>query len=352
MEYLDSTENTLQTIDESDIDYLNLFDYPELFYGNINNMENTDFCKYPKVIQEEMNEFEAIASREMKNYNSSPTGVRLRFNTNSKRLIFKVELKRKWDYQKLNNLNSSGFDVYTVDNEEYIHREVFSPGHGHNIFAKEIITPENGNLCIFLPNYNSIKKIFLGIEKKTQINELNYPIDNQLPIVFYGNSVTQGASASRSGNSFPNIVSRRLNRDIVNISCSSCCKGTENTADLIGLLNCYAIIIDYTQNAYDTNIFKNTHERFYKKIRQYHPDIKIILLTTANFNFWRAYDDFDVIVENTYNNALFRSENTFLINQRKLFDEKEYDYISIDKSHYTDYGMYKIAEQICDIIKE
>lgn len=352
MEYLNSTKDSLKTIDETDIVYLNLFEYPELFYGNINNIENTDFCKYPKVIQEEMKEYEPIAAREMNNYNSTPSGVRLRFNTNSKRLIFKIELKRKWDYQKLNNLNSSGFDVYNTDGKSYTHQEVFSPGHGHNIFAEEIISPKNGNFCIFLPSYNSIKKIYLGIEKNSQINELNYPENKQLPIVFYGNSVTQGAAASRSGNSFPNIISRKLNRDIINISCSSCCKGTANTADLIGLMNCHAIIIDYTQNAYDTNIFRDTHERFYKKIREYHPEIKIILLTTANFNFWRAYDDFDVIVENTYNNAIYRNENTFLINQRKLFDENEYDYIAVDKSHYTDYGMYIIAEKICEIIKQ
>ena len=159
MEYLNSTEDCLKTIDENNIQYLDLMDYPELFYGNINNIENTDFCKYPKVIQEEMKEYEPIAVREMKNYNSSPSGVRLRFNTNSKRLIFKVELKRKWDYQKLNNLNSSGFDVYNIIDSSYIHQEVFSPGHGHNIFAEEIITPENGNMTVFLPSYNTIYKI-------------------------------------------------------------------------------------------------------------------------------------------------------------------------------------------------
>jgi hypothetical protein len=321
-----------------------------LFYGNINNINNTDFCKYPTVIQEEMKNYEAITIREMANYNSCPTGVRLRFNTNSKRIIFKIELKRKWDYQKLNNLNSSGFDVYTVDDNQYSPQEVFSPGHGHNIFAKEIIVPDNGNICIFLPNYNTIYKMYLGIENDSIINELPYPDNKQVPILFYGNSVTQGASASKSGNSFANIVSRKLNRDIINLSCSSCCKGTQNTAELIGLMNCHSIVIDYTQNAYDTTIFRNTHERFYKKIREFHPDIKIIILTTANFNFWRAYDDFDRIVENTYNNAIYRNENTFLINQRKMFEENEYDLIAVDKSHYTDYGMLKIAEKICEII--
>jgi hypothetical protein len=33
-----------------------------------------------------------------------------------------------------------------------------------------------------------------------------------------------------------------------------------------------------------------------------------------------------------------------------MFEENEYDLIAVDKSHYTDYGMLKIAEKICEII--
>ena len=353
MEYLNSINDSLTTIDEENITYLDLFDNPQLIHGNLNfSSKKVDFCKYPEHIQKEMNQFGPLAIKEMENLNSAACGNRLRLSTNSKKIVIKVQLKRKWEYQKMVNWNASGFDVYALKNEKYEHVTVFAPSNGYNIFAESIKVPQNGKLCIFLPNYNTIEMMFIGIEKGTTINAFDYPENKQLPILFYGNSVTQGAAASRSGNSFPNIVSKKLNRNIINLSCSSCCRGTDSIAKIIGEINCHSIVIDYTRNAHTTEDLKRTHERFYKKIRSLHPNIKIILLTSECYNNWRAYDDFDEIVNETYQNALKRNENVELLNQRELFDEEEYDFVTIDSSHYTDYGMFKIADKICELINK
>ena len=37
MEFLGSIHDNLKSIDETSIDYVDLFDYPELIYGNVNN---------------------------------------------------------------------------------------------------------------------------------------------------------------------------------------------------------------------------------------------------------------------------------------------------------------------------
>ena len=348
MEYLKTIDDELYSINEKNIQYIDMLCFPEYFFGNITNTTNeVDFCKFPPNVQIEMKNYGNLAVREMRNLNDSSCGNRLRMYTSSKRIIFKVQLKRKYGYEKMINYGSMGFDIYELDNENYIHRTIFAQEDGKNIFAEEIKTPDNGNLCIFLPNYNCIQKMYIGIEKGSDIMPLNYPEDKQLPILFYGNSVTQGAAASRSGNSFPNLVSKFLNRDIINLSCSSCCRGNESMAKLIGTINCHAIVIDYTRNAYTLDIFKKTHEKFYKIVRRYHPKTKIILLTSENYNHWKAYEDYDKIVIETYKNAIERNENTDIIIQKELFEEKEYNFVTIDSSHYTDYGMIKIAKEIC-----
>lgn len=351
MEYLESTKNNLKSITEDNITYFNLYEYPELFYGNINISDKTNFSKYDNSIQDEMKNFQKIAYNEMKQYHDAPTGVRLRFHTDSSRIIFKIRLRRSTDFHKMNHFNSSGFDVYILNDEDYAYHSTFSPNPGHNIFAHEIKTEDGSDYCIFLPNYNSIEEIYMGIDSDSTFESLDYPESKVLPIIFYGNSVTQGASASRSANSLPNITSRRLNRDIINISCSSCCRGTHSVADLIGKLNAHAIVIDYTLDAYDENIFRRTHESFYKRIREYHPDKKIIFLTSENFNFWKVYDKYDEIVENTYYNAKRKNENVEIIRLQEIFDDDEYDYICVDKRHYTDYGMYKVADKICELLE-
>lgn len=353
MEYLDKISDSLKNYDESDIEYLNLFDYPELFYGTFNfTNKKLDLNRFPKETVDEMKNYEALAEREMNNYHDSSCGVRLRFFTDSKKIIFKIKLKRKYGLLKLVNWGSFGFDVYNIIENNYVHETVFAPDDGYNLFAEEINVPVNGQLCIFLPNYNSIEKIYMGIEKDSTVRKLDYPDEGTVPIIFYGNSVTQGAATSHSGNSFPNLVGKKLNNDIINISCSSCCRGSESIAKLIGKLNAKCIVIDYTRNAYTTEFFEQTHEKFYQTLRKYHPNTKVILLTSESFNKWKEYYEFDKIVTKTYSNAVKNKENTYLINQAELFNEDEYDIISVDNSHYTDYGMNIIAEKICEIIRE
>ena len=353
MEYLNSIDDSITSVDENNIEYIDLFQHPELVYGTLNlSGEGLDFCKYPQDVQKEMERYGELAVKEMANLNSSACGTRLRISTDSKVLVLKVKLKRKWEYQKMTNWNASGFDVYALKNDKYSHRTVFGPASGYNIFSEVINVPQNGKLCIFLPNYNTIEKMHIGIEKGSEIANFDYPEQNSLPVIFYGNSVTQGAAASRSGNTFPNVVSKKLNRDIINLSCSSCCRGTLGMADLIGEISCYAIVIDYTRNAHAPEVFIKSHERFYKRIRQYHPDVPIILLTSECFNGWSVYDKFDEIVKTTYANAIENNENTFLINQHELFSEEEYDFITIDSSHYTDYGMFKVADEICKLLNK
>ena len=352
MEYLNSVNDKLNSIDESNIKYLDLFEHPEFVFGNLNfNANHVDFCKYPKKIQEEMKNYGEGAVHEMNNLNSASCGNRLRFSTNSKKVVFKVKLKRKWDNMKMVTWGSMGFDIYNIFDDNYIHMTVFAPMDGKDCFAEIVSSPRNGQFCVFLPNYNTIEEMHIGIEENSHIESIPYPSNKQLPILFYGNSVTQGASASRSANTFPNFVSRMLNRNIINLSCSSCCQGTQSIAELIGQINCHSIVIDYTRNANDKTIFSKTHESFYQKIREFHPDIKIILMTASYYNGWVEYENYDKIVIDTYNNAIARNENTFLLKQRDLFNEEDYDCVTIDSSHYIDYSMFKVAKAICKLLE-
>ena len=354
MEYLQNINDNLKLINEDNIVYYDLFNFPELFYGTLNfTSHKMDFSKFSNDILDEMQNYGNEIHTGIKYYNHASCGNRLRFSTSSEIIIFKVQLKRKYPFQKLINWNSMGFDIYEIKDGKYLFKAIFSPMDGYNIFSEVLRFPANTKLCVFLPNYNIIEKIYLGVEKGSKIVPVPYPPKNRLPVIFYGNSITQGAAASKSGNSFPNIISRKLDRDIINLSSSSGCLGTESIAELIGKINCNSIVIDYTKNAPNLDIFANTYEKFYKRIRDFHPDKKIILLTSEHFNEWGLgqYDQFDEIVMKTYRNAKSNGENTELVYQKELFDEDEWDYAVVDAGHYTDYGMFKVADVVCDLLK-
>lgn len=348
MKYLSYFDEQIST---DGLDFYDLFDYPEFVYGNINiSGKKVDFCKYPKTFQEEMDNFNHAAINEMIRYNSASCGNRIRFSTNSSKLVFKIQITRPYSPQKILNYNSRGFDVYGVKNGKYVPIEVFAPMSGNIVFVKSVDITGFNDICIFLPSYTSIDSMHMGIDEGSYLKRFDY--SSKLPILFYGNSITQGAAASKSGNAFPNIISRKMDCDIINLSCSSCCKATENIADFIGKINCQSIVIDYTNNASSLEYFEDTYEAFYKKIREYHPNIKVILMTHAETKKYNIIKGFDEIIKSTLSNAQKNNENTYLFDQIKCFDTEDYDLRSVDTGHYTDWGMYEVAKGLMEILTE
>ena len=351
MEYLKSIDDPLTKINENNIIYFDLFDYPDLVFGNPFQTDKVNFCKYDENVQKEMEEEGGFVHKTMQQFKCCTCGNRIRFKTTSRRLILKVEFSEPYYHKNMLLYNSSGFDVYIIDDDgKYHNYSLIATKEGIRTFAKYIAIPPNSSVCIFLPNYCSIKRMLIGLDNGSKIYKLKYPKANELPILFYGNSITQGASASKSGNSFPNIVSRKLDNDIINLSMVTCCRGTPKTAEMIGNIKCKAIVIDYSRYAPNIEFLRNTHEKFYRKIREKHPDIKIIIMTAASFNEWKEYVAYDEVIIQTYENAIARGENTLLLNQSELFDYEDYDLVSIDIGHYTDYGMYKIADKLCELL--
>lgn len=353
MEYLNSLSDPLKTFNDNNIQYLNIFNYPRLVYGNpFDSDKKVNFCKYTPEVQNEMKQFGRVVNNSMIYHRAASCGCRIRFKTDSRRLVFKVELKRGYNYKNMVTWNSSGLDIHIIDEDgKYNHHKLMAPKEGNRFYADFTTLPENSSVCIFLPSYDTIEQMYIGLENGSRISYLPYPKEKSVPIIFYGNDITQGASATKSGNAFPNIVSRKLNHDIINFSTTMCCRGTPKMAEMIGNLDCHSIVIDYSRNASDLDYFKKTYEPFYKTIREKHPDKKIILMTTASYNKCKKYESFDDVIIQTYEKAVKRGENTLLLNQSSLFNKKNYDLIAIDGAGYNDFGMYRVAEKLCELLK-
>lgn len=346
MEYLRSINDKLAIIPENKINYINVFDTESVIYGCPfwNILRN--FRKFTLDVDKENSGFADGAKHDYAGMSQSSSGCFLRFKTKSKRIILKAELRREWDFSKMTLYCSSGFDVYDVIEGCYSHRTVFAPESGKKIFAEQISNDPNSEICIYLPLYNEIKNLYIGTEAPI---EKSNSID-RVPILFFGNSITQGAAASRSGNCFPNIVSRLMNNEIYNLSVSSNCKGQVTVADQIGRMNLRAIVIDYSRNAYDLNEFKKNYMPFYQRLRVWHKETPIILMTTAEFKNQIGYIGFDSVIEETFEKAKQLKHNTYLLHQKSLFEEREYDLVTVDGIHYTDVGMFRIAEALTGIL--
>lgn len=350
MHLIETINNELE-IDNKKIKWISMLDNPQFFEGLVYNLsEKVDFEKLSISSKIQLREYGSTVSKELDRFHNSCSGTSICFKSDAPVLYIQCKMKRVYSNAKLTLWGSSGLDVYEYNDTtfKWRHRTVFSHAEGKRMFLESI--SNNGKITrIFLPNYNTIEDLLFGIDRKCSLTPASFL--HKKPIIVYGNSVTQGASASRSGNSYPNIVSRMMNRSIINLSISSCCKGNEGLAEQIGSLNCFAIVIDYQRNAYDLREFRKNFDRFIGVIRKWHNNTPIIFLKTFNFNNWKAYESYDKYIEVTYNRLRKEGNNSvFLINTMDLFEESDYEYLAVDGCHCNDIVFFRIAKEICSIL--
>ena len=342
MEYLEDISEKLNDIDEKGIIYYNLFDFSELFYGTLNfAFDRVDFSKFPDYILEPVKKDDEENYGRVKKLNNSTMGCRLKFKTNSKKIILKIELENHFLNIDVPVENSRGFEVNYIENDRYIPLTVFAPENDEKIFAECICTDENEDFCIFLPNYDCIKRIYAGIESDSDIVPSPYIGENKKPIVFYGSGISQGISVSKNACTYPNIISKNLDQDIINLSVMENNFSTD-IAEYMGHINCQSIVLDCSTVPINTTGFEESFNEFYMKLRQFHKNIPIIILTTPVYR--EKNNQIDDIINNIIEKAKNNNENTIIINQKHILSDV--------KEGSNDTVMYKLAKSIIQSLKK
>lgn len=346
MEFLNEFKQPLKETDENDYIFYEGDSLEKYIFGC--PAKEDGIMKKIADLQPIFNEnYEKHTNERLSESNAQPSGVRLRFKTDSPCIVLKAELRRRYAHGKMLLYCSSGFDVYFGDcsSGNLTHHTVIAPKEPYNIFAEKIYISAGKFTEIYFPNYNCVINLAVGIEKgKTLAAAPDYSHDRT--VIFYGNSMTQGASASRSGNAFPNIVSRRFKCNIVNYSFSGACRGELSMADAIGKdkNRIGAVVIDYSRNALNLGEFKSRFEPFYLRLRKYFPYQPFILIGAYKAYAYTAH------IKDVYMRQR-DSGRVYFIDPDKLFVDLDQIALSIDNIHYTDIGMFRIADEICRILE-
>ncbi len=208
------------------------------------------------------------------------TGGRVRFKTDSAYIAIVVKLHSLNVLSHMALTGIAGFDLYRTQDgkQRYIHTYIPPKDLEATLrYSSELELPEGTmqEYTLNFPVYSGVEELHILLDADAQVLPAD-PYRNELPVVFYGSSITQGGCASRPGNQYINVLSRRLNMDYVNLGFSGQAKGEPAMAEYISTLKMRAFVFDYDYNAVTPEDLLATHEPFFKIIRAAHPDLPII----------------------------------------------------------------------------
>ncbi|MBQ7384686.1 MAG: SGNH/GDSL hydrolase family protein [Clostridia bacterium] len=282
-------------------------------------------------------------------------GGRVRFSTDSRHIVIRTVMPYEARYDHMPRTNVCGFDLYEDTSVGSRFVGTFRPGtadisHGYEAV---INLPDScvRSLTINFPSYNPVSSLEIGLDADSTLGDgARYRTDK--PIVYYGSSITQGGCASRPGNTYESIISRRLGLDYINLGFSGNALAEESIVEYMSGLDMLVFVSDYDHNARSVEYLADTHCRMYKMIREKHPDIPYIMLSRPDFQKEREQSILrrNVIID-TYRYALSQGDkNVYYIDGESLFRGPDEDSCTVDGTHPTDLGFAKMAEAIeCEL---
>jgi hypothetical protein len=99
---------------------------------------------------------------------------------------------------------------------------------------------------IYLPLYDGVDHMEIGIDSTATIYAPSGSLaEGGLPILFYGTSITQGGCVSRPGMAYPSIISRKLDKPVINLGFSGNGRMDGNMADWIKTIPASATGVEF-----------------------------------------------------------------------------------------------------------
>lgn len=305
------------------------------------------------------------------NLSQNSAGLYIDFYTNSKNITIKY-LTENSSLPNMTAIGVSGLDLYTFNSDGSIDWCAsplsFLSANFSSGFAKgDTITIRYNDLSyhnrhdfgseyrLFLPLYNTVKWLNIGVDSSSNFSFA--PLSLEKPIVVYGTSIAQGASASRPGMAWTNILQRRFDCPVYNLGFSGNALMDDAVYDLLNELDARLYILDCMPNMYpvrDSIVARTV--RGVKKLRKNH-DAPILLVENCDYMYGNTYQPIrnECEVTNQQLRAAYELlrgegiENLFYLTKEDIgltMDDQ------VDGWHASDLGMVKYAEAYRKMIEQ
>ena len=287
---------------------------------------------------------------EMEMLNHLTAGGRVKFVTDSKYIGIRAEMNTIYKMPHFSLSGSAGMDLYIKKDGKHKWIKSFIPQwYVEDGFEDDVCIQYSGmyEYTINLPSYSGITNLYIILDENAKVFEWQgYECDK--PIVYYGSSITQGACASRPGNTYQSIIERKINYDYINLGFSGNAKGEIEMAEYIASIPMKAFVYDYDHNAPSVEHLRETHYRMFNIIRNKQPDLPIICVSRPDYHDFGQIDERRQVIIDTVEKAkALGDKNVYFVDGLSFADELGGgDSILVDGCHPNDLGFMSMANGI------
>lgn len=290
-------------------------------------------------------------------------GLYVRFSSNASAIWLRWSAKfgNHMNHQTLTG--TRGLDLYVLtDKGEWRFMASGRPTLDSKDCEQKVIgamEPKWREYMLYLPLYDGLTKLEIGVDREAVLEapKVDLPRSDK-PIVMYGTSILQGGCANRPGMAHTSILSRRFNREVINLGFSGNALLDLEIAELMASVEDPAIyVFDYVPNAYDY-LIREKGEQFFRIVRDAHPDVPILFLEDPYFGHYE-YDagiKAEVDKKNAAQWELFcklKKQGEKNIWYLKSDDMVGHDNEAfVDGIHFTDLGMMRYADWLAPHIRK
>lgn len=276
-------------------------------------------------------------------------GGRLRFTTDSPYIAIHALLPGIGRMPHFALSGSAGFDLYE---SEVGYIKTFVPPMDMTSGYEGLAEVGEGGLrtyTLHFPLYSQVSELYIGLSEGAVLTAPP-PYRIARPIVYYGSSITQGGCASRPGMAYPNILSRRLDADQIDLGFSGNARAEGAMAAYIAGLSMSAFVYDYDHNAPSCEHLAATHAPLFRAVRDAHPHLPILILSRPAFDLTADEVRRRDIIRATYEAARATGDSHVSFLDGPALMRRAGRDGTVDGCHPTDLGFASMAEAVEEVL--
>lgn len=293
------------------------------------------------------------------NLSHNAAGLLIRFKASTDQVVVRYTVTGRHALPHMPATGVSGVDLYALTSDgdwrwctgKYAFNDTLEYRFT-NLEPNDQYHQKGREYRLYLPLYNSVKWLKIGVPKGTSFTPL--PTRIEKPVVVYGTSIAQGACASRPGMAWTAILGRKLDRPIINLGFSGNGRLEKEIVQLLPDIDAKLYVLDCLPNLVATvgiapEEIKSRIIESVKTLRQKRPTTPILLVehagyTDGSLNATRRklYTDANELLRQAFAQLKTEGINQIYVLPKTAINLDMDD--MVDGTHPTDLGMQHYAD--------